>query len=371
MFELVAGAHARVDFTVVSATLDEEIRPLVRWRRVPLCRRPFVVKYLMFFVLAAFRYLRRDVDLVHSLGAIIPRRVDVMSVHFCHAAYRADTAGARLERGQPFLRRANIAAAFRLGLHTERLFTRRPWTRIATAVSAGGARELARFYPRLPVVVVPNGVDHGRFRPDPVTREQVRLELDVADAEVVALFVGGRWSQKGLEIAIRGLARAQHSGQEGLTLWVAGAGDSRHYQAIADSLQVGDRVHFLGYVEQTERLYQAADIFVLPSAYETFCMVAYEAASSGLPIVATAVNGVDDLLRDGTAGILVEPDEVAVSEALATLAADPALRERMGAAGRSLVRDLTWASTAQSTVQLYERLLTQPDAGFCVRGDRS
>jgi UDP-glucose:(heptosyl)LPS alpha-1,3-glucosyltransferase len=359
MYELVMGARERVDFTVVSTTLAEDLQPFVRWRRVPTLRRPFVVKFGVFFALAGFCYRRGRADVVHTLGAIVPRRADLMSVHFCHAAYRADTRGSDLESGQPALRRLNVALAFQVGLRSEQALTRSRLVRRATAVSIGGARELARFYPDLAVTVIPNGVDHARFHPEPHTRSATRVDAGVADGDVVALFVGGRWSQKGLEITIRGLALAQASLSQPLWLWVAGSGDAQRYQAIADDLGVGDRVRFFGYVAAPERLYQAADIFVLPSAYETFCMVAYEAASSALPVVATAVNGVEDLLRGDQAGRLVDATAESVGNALTELAGDSDRRHQMGSTARRLVAELTWQSSVEQTVALYDELASE------------
>lgn len=356
MFELVQRSHHAVEFTVVSATLDPRLRPHVRWRKVPIIRRPFVVKFLIFFMLSGLRYRRRGA-LVHSLGAIVPRRVDVMAVHFCHAAFRADTAALNLEADQPRWRRLNVALAVWVGLIAERLLTRPPWARRATAVSSGGARELARFYPAVPVVVIPNGVDHVRFVPSGDARRKVREEQAVTPESVVVLFVGGRWSQKGLEAAIRGFGVACARTTAAMSMWVAGSGDVGYYEAIATAAGVDDRVRFLGYRDDAERLYQAADIFVLPSAYETFCMVAYEAASCGLPVVATAVNGVDDLLGGERAGRIVTASAESVGAALAELAADESLRTTLGNDGREAAGRLTWDATAAATVDLYDDLL--------------
>lgn len=356
MFELVQRAHRDVEFTVVSATLDPRLREHVRWRKVPIIRRPFIVKFLMFFVLSGFRYRRRG-SLVHSLGAILPRRVDVMAVHFCHAAFRADTAPLDLEADQPRWRRLNIALALQMGLLTERLLTRPPWAKRATAVSSGGAQELSRFYPTLPVVVIPNGVDHARFAPSADARRVAREEQAVASDHVVVLFVGGRWSQKGLEAAIRGFGVASARTTASMSMWVAGSGDVPLYEAIAASAGVDDRVRFLGYRDDAERLYQAADIFLLPSAYETFCMVAYEAASCGLPVVATAVNGIDDLVQGDRAGRTIAASAESVGAALAELAADESLRTALGARGREAASRLTWDATVAATIDLYDDLL--------------
>ena len=185
----------------------------------------------------------------------------------------------------------------------------------------------------------------------------LRASAAIPDGGLVALFVGGRWSQKGLEVTIRALADARARLSTPLSLWVAGSGDATRYQRLADGLGVGGAIRFFGYVADTERLYQGADMFVLPSAYETFCMVAYEAASTGLPVVATPVNGVEDLLADGAAGLLVDPTVESVSAALVQLASDAPARRRMGSAARQRTRDLTWTATANRTVTLFERLL--------------
>ena len=82
-----------------------------------------------------------------------------------------------------------------------------------------------------------------------------------------------------------------------------GAGNDGH-RALAEGLGVADRVRFLGYRVDVERVYQAADIFVLPTAYETFCRAAHEAAACGLPVVAPPVPGIRELIGEDEAGIL-------------------------------------------------------------------
>jgi glycosyltransferase involved in cell wall biosynthesis len=365
MYELIRGAHDRVDYTVVSGTLAEELRPLVRWRRVPIPEQPFPLKYFAFFGLAGLRYRRGKADLVHTLGAIIPRRADVMAVHFCHLSFQeANRKNGRTSR-ESWLRRVNTGFSFWLGVTTERIFTTSRWTRTATAVSESEAVDLHRFFPGQAVSVIPNGIDQERFQPSPDTRPQVRAELGVAPGDVVALFVGGRWADKGLLLVIKALAEARTRSSVPVRLWVAGPGDVNRYQAAADELGVGEFVTFLDFVPDVERLYQGADIFVLPSMYETFSMVAYEAASCGLPVVGTRVNGIDELLEDGTAGIMVEPTVDSVSYALSRLAVDASTRTRMGEAARARVQDNTWAAAADKTVELYEQLagVTSGQAG--------
>jgi hypothetical protein len=103
--------------------------------------------------------------------------------------------------------------------------------------------------------------------------------------------------------------------------------------SLAEGLGVRERVHFLGYRSDPERFYQAADIFVLPTAYETFCRSAHEAAACGLPVVAPPVNGVRELVGANEAGIIAGRNPEEVARALVKLATDPELRLKMGRIG--------------------------------------
>jgi glycosyltransferase involved in cell wall biosynthesis len=95
---------------------------------------------------------------------------------------------------------------------------------------------------------------------------------------------------------------------------------------------------FLGYQEEVAPYYAAFDAMILPSINEGTPVSAIEALAAGRPVVATRVGGVPDVVREGEDGFLVEPGDVdALAERLARLAADPELRERLGAAGRARV----------------------------------
>jgi glycosyltransferase involved in cell wall biosynthesis len=114
--------------------------------------------------------------------------------------------------------------------------------------------------------------------------------------------------------------------------------DREHVEQRAHDLGIVRHCLFLGYQEEVASWYEAFDAFVLPSANEGTPVVAIEALAAGRPVVATAVGGVPDVVREGVDGFLVEPgDLVGLAERLERLAADPELRARMGAAGRARV----------------------------------
>jgi glycosyltransferase involved in cell wall biosynthesis len=199
--------------------------------------------------------------------------------------------------------------------------------------------------------VIPNGVDAATFRPDVRVREDVRRELGLdADAHS-AIFVGGDWERKGLELCIRALTDAR-----GWSLLVVGDGDRERYRALAVELEVSDRVYFAGRSSAPERYYAAADVLLLPSQYEAFPLVTLEAAAAGLPLVLSNVNGAPDIVDRGSAGWIIERDARAIANRLRELAADPDMRNSLGTAARARAEDFSWTSVISTYALLYQEL---------------
>jgi glycosyltransferase involved in cell wall biosynthesis len=354
--ELIRNAGTEIRFCVVSAGLSEDLRGQVEWRRIRVPRRPFILKFLAFYLLAAVRLAASGEGLRHTMGAIVPNRVDIAAVQFCHAGFReALTQVPAVERSS--LRRVNDMLHRSIALWAERWSYRRSRLRAFVAASRGIQGELARFYPHITAVVAPNGVDHRRFRPDASKRAAVRSELDATDEDLVALFVGGDWPRKGLDIAIEALARADGRENQRLHLWVVGSGDIPLYERFAESLGVASNVTFFGRRRDTEVFYQAADVFLFPTFYEAFPLVALEAAACGLPIVAAPINGIEELISDGAAGIACERLPAAFADALSRLAVDPELRRTKREGALQVSQRFTWESHAETVNGLYRELV--------------
>jgi UDP-glucose:(heptosyl)LPS alpha-1,3-glucosyltransferase len=220
-------------------------------------------------------------------------------------------------------------------------------------------RELAKHYPGIEARITPNGVDVERFRPDSQTRTDVRRELGVDFAEVIAVFVGGDWGRKGLAVAIRALAIASRAQPTQLRLWIIGDGDEGPFRALAREVGIESRVVFLGRHSDVERYLQAADLFVFPTSYETFSIASYEAAATGLPVLATPVSGIEDLIGADETGIAADAVPDAVAAGLARLAGDAELRQRLGAAGRARAREYSWERSARSVLDTYAAVLRE------------
>jgi UDP-glucose:(heptosyl)LPS alpha-1,3-glucosyltransferase len=354
--ELVRRASDRYQFVVYASELDPRLRGSVTWKRIVVPQRPFPLKYVAFYVIAGVRLLWSSADLSHSIGAIVPNRVDVAVLQFCHAGFLERT-GSLAPPDRTLPRRINTTIARFLALGAERRSYRPGRVQLLAAVSAGVEGELHAHYPRVPTRVAPNGVDADRFRPNPDVRQEMRMAEGIGPAEVVALFLGGDWDRKGLGVAIDGLARASSELEARILLWVVGCGDERRFRSIADRKDVGDRVSFFGARSDPERFHQAADIFVLPTLYEAFSLAMLEAAASGLPLIAPPVNGIEELIGDGEAGVVVERTPESVGRALARLASDPDLRARLGTAGRRRALEYTWERSVEAMLAVYGELL--------------
>lgn len=168
------------------------------------------------------------------------------------------------------------------------------------------------------------------------SREELRDELGLTGQALV--FAGRLGPQKALAVALQALVDVPD-----VTLAVAGDGPERSaLERRAHELGLDGRVSFLGSVprEQVLRLFHAADASILPSAWENFPHTIVEALAVGCPVIATAVGGVPEVVRDGENGLLVPPgDPDALGAAIARFFADEGLRARLrDSASRSVER---------------------------------
>lgn len=202
---------------------------------------------------------------------------------------------------------------------------------------------------RVPVEVLPLGIDGHRFRPDrlsPAARAAVRAEWGVASDAPVALYVGRLERRKGVLELLPALAAASARAPEAVLVLAGfstatGPGGSEllaHLKQEAARLGLAHRVRFLGNVpyERLPSVYAASDVLVAPSRYEPFGLIYLEAMAAGLPAIGCTSGGVPEILEDGRTGRLVPPEAAAaLGAALGELLAEPALRQSLGWAARA------------------------------------
>lgn len=188
--------------------------------------------------------------------------------------------------------------------------------------------------------VVHNAVVTPEVVPDsrPI-RATILKRLALPEGSMICLSAGRLSPEKGHEDLIRAIA-ALRERSDGWHFVFCGDGPCQaQLEKLAQTLQIQNRVHFAGFRKDLPEIFQAMDLFVLPSHSEGLPNVVLEAFSYGKAVVATSVGGVPELVEDGLSGIVVQPRQPALlAEAMARCMADGGLRQTLGDAGRCTVR---------------------------------
>jgi len=322
--------------------------------RYSIPRKPYFLQIAISFLkvssLARKLYEKFNFDVIHSSeceGAY----QDIITAHSCvRGAYE------ELKRNNLFIdaiRRVRPFVAF--GLDVEKLiYTKRKYKKII-AVSEGVKNELIRYY-RLPnedIAVIPNGVDLEEFKPDLEKRRKMREKHGIEENEIVLMFSGYEFKRKGLEYIIRALPDVK----EDVKLLVVGKDNQNPYKVLASKLGVLDKIIFAGFVPDISEYYAASDIFVFPTAYEAFSLATLEAVASGLPILATKVNGTEELIKEGYNGFFIKREPKDIAEKINISVEDENLRKQMSRNARKTAEKYSWDEVARRTIEVYEEVM--------------
>jgi glycosyltransferase involved in cell wall biosynthesis len=207
---------------------------------------------------------------------------------------------------------------------------------------------------------IPNGIPPS---PPPSGRD-VRAELGIERGPVIGA-IGVLRAQKAHHVLLRASAELVRT-HPSLTVLIAGEGPERaSLEGLARELGISDHVRLLGYREDVPDILRALDIAVSSSDFEGSPLAVMEYMDAGLPIVATAVGGVPDLITDGVDGRVVERrDPHALASAISELLGDRELGERMGASARERRRtEFDLDTLVRRLEDLYEGLLGAGKAG--------
>lgn len=228
-------------------------------------------------------------------------------------------------------------------------------------------RRMMRSVERVPddkIHVIPSGW----WPPPPGPVADVRAELGLpADAVVVGTVAVLR-PVKRLELLIEAFARVA-AAEPRARLVLGGDGRARkQLEAQVADLGLGERVHFLGMRQDVVAIWRAIDVGVMTSDREGSPIAAMEAMAQGVPMVATDVGGMPEVVRDGETGVLVPAGDVAaIADHVLALVRDGDRRRAMGAAARAHVQDFTAQRQAERCAALYEELLARRSAGLRAR----
>jgi glycosyltransferase involved in cell wall biosynthesis len=184
-----------------------------------------------------------------------------------------------------------------------------------------------------------------------LSREEARTALDLDMNTIIYGCIAELHKNKGLDILVDALAMVPNG-----HVAIIGGGEKRAALiAKITAKKLKDRVTLVGHMENAAQYLPAFDIFVLPSRTESAGYVLLEAGLAGLPVVASAVGGIPEIIEDGVTGLLVPPENPkALAEAIQKLIADPTLREKLASALNSkILRDFSLEKMVSETLKTY------------------
>ncbi len=198
-----------------------------------------------------------------------------------------------------------------------------------------------------------------------IDRDFIRSQIGLKKNDLFFLAVGRLVHEKGHEFFINAMPAVTRADSR-IVAGICGAGMLRdRLKSQIEDLRLQDRVKLLGQWEALPEILAAADIFVLPSRWEGLPLALLEAMSAGLPVVATRVEGVEEVVQPGIQGLLVPPQSAdALAQAILQLANSPADRQRMGAAARQRVLEsYTIDRMCEQYLKVFEEILQTQKIG--------
>lgn len=209
------------------------------------------------------------------------------------------------------------------------------------------------------VTLVPNAIDLRRFSPAAARRDMARLELGLPASARVVAGVGRLNPQKNFSLFLDIAAQLAPRFPD-LHFLLAGDGpEEKMLREKAAALGIADRVTFSGYVADTRLVYLAADVLLMPSRYEGLPMTLLEAMAMGLPVVASQLDGIAEVIGDGREGFLVPSDDASLFvERTAVLLQDADLSSRIAQNARAKIEASFSVERMTSAVEeIYDRFL--------------
>lgn len=346
--EYVKSGHTATVITQAFDSVPAGIRPLRMWKP-PISG---AARKLLFSLQTRSIFSRARFDITNSFG--VGRGAQIVSAQSCHRA--GMEAKANFGRGR--LGRRGLGVFDAVSLHDERVLMSEPSPPCVIAVSRLVRDELIRCYgiSKSIIKVIPDGIHPLPDRPSGEERKAMRSQAGADERDFLLLFIGNEFDRKGLQTIIEAMALLM---DRRVRLLVAGDDDGIPYERQAGRLGVREQIHFMGKIDGVERLYGAADAFVLPTYYEPFGMVIIEAMAAGIPVITSAAAGAVEDLEHATHGLFVEDplsaEELAVQ--VRRLMDDGELSRRLGAAGREASKRFLWERVARETLDVYSDVI--------------
>lgn len=341
--------------------------PRILWHKVPAMPGPHLFAYIWWLVanhLVRFwdsRIRGIKFDLLYSPG-INALDADVIAVHIVfHEFYQQVRKHLSFCKTAPTLwpRLAHRLLYYHLIMALERLIYPRPNVSLSS-VSGVVARQLAKYFRRTDVVVIPNSVDSARFSYSlrMEMRVSARGRFRLSSSDFVLLLIGNDLKKKGLDCL---LAAAAACRDLSLTLLVVGSDRRAEYEAIVRNLGLGGRVLFVDVSLNVMQFYAAADAYVGPSLEDAYGLPILEAMACGLPVIASSRAGVSEIISHRKNGMILRNprDSRELAELLQELCSNSAFCEQIGREAALTAGQQTWDRNAASVWELLNQAATK------------
>jgi UDP-glucose:(heptosyl)LPS alpha-1,3-glucosyltransferase len=350
-FEVCDRLALRREFEIhVFANKWRPGRGTITFHKVPIIRFPRYLDPVSFAYFADRLIRRQDFDLVHSHERLF--EMDIFTFHgIPHRIWRN-----RIRKRPLTLFDRATAWVENKGLRSPRLKTVMP-------VSSLVQEELLQQYDflRNKIVISPPGVALERFSAlaPQKCRQEILLRYNWSQTDIIVLFVSMNFELKRLDLVLKGMAAVADGANKdaSLKLLVVGKGNEKRFKNLACDMGISEKVIFAGVTREVEKYFLAADIFAMPSGFDTFGLVVLEAMAAGLPVIISNNVGARDLVKQGENGFVLSADP-SISEMAASLTRliDPGKRRLMGERSRRVACSHSWDNTADKVADLYHRL---------------
>lgn len=299
---------------------------------------------------------QNKLDLVHSAGPLADQMLRIVGNSIPHVlTYHSTLSGQRRGISSSKVRFKDLDSSEKMTLLSYpiiRLYESFSLARTKNiiAVSKAVRDDLVKHYSyKGRITVIPNGIDVNTFRPDEKRSNRKRV-----------IFSGRLIALKGPQLVIKAMPQVLQEHKDAIFVF-AGAGSREPYKRMLQETGISEENFEFCYIDywNMPQFYSSGDMLVLPSLLESFPMSVLEAMACGLPVVASNVGDVTELVKNGETGFLIaKGDYLTLAKKINQLLSDEALRERMGKNARSLVAEnYSIEMMGKKTLEVYQEVL--------------
>lgn len=319
--------------------------------KIPTISRPIILKTIFFYIFCGLLLKsiekKKRFDVIHMQGICAPLiKKTIVTAHFCAQAYY-DTCKKYVFSINPFIRKIYFILYSKLCIFMERAGYRNKNIGLVIAPTSKTKTELLNYYGINPerIVVLPEGVDPEEFRAKKPKDGQIEKLLFIGDVQ--------RNNIIGLLEAIKQ--------NKSVNLTIIGDIKTNLFKEKAEKLGIAERVIFMGPRENINELLNNYDLFIYPSLYDTFTLVALEAMACGLPCLLSSRAGICEIVKDGHNALIIDDplDANEIKSKIEYLCSNPEIAVTLGQQARKTALIHSWEKVTARTQDAYRKVINQ------------